>query len=307
MNIESPPVIDYEGSNYQADFWEFGGREYEHQAEIVALNRLLPTSGRLLLELGAGAGRNTPYYGAFDRVVLLDYSRTQLCQAQEKLGVGRRYIYVAADIYHLPFVRGLFDTATMIRTLHHMIDAPLALKQVHEVLQTGAAFILEFPNKRHLKSILRYFFRRQDWNPFSPEPVEIAKLNFDFHPRVVRDWLHDNGFTLERQLTVSHFRLGFIKRIIPLRLLVKLDSLAQLTGNWWQLTPSVFMLCVVCGTTAADLPPADLSCASPGTFFACPACGHYPLEESLAEFSCPACFRRWSFCDGIYDFRKPIP
>jgi SAM-dependent methyltransferase len=268
---------------------------------------LLPASGNLLLELGAGAGRNTPCYGAFDRVVLLDYSRTQLQQAQEKLGIGRRYIYVAADVYHLPFVGGLFDAATMIRTLHHMADAPLALRQVHRVLQPGAAFILEFANKCNLKAILRYFFRRQDWNPFSPDPVEFARLNFDFHPKVVRGWLQEIGFTLERQLTVSHFRMGFIKRIIPLDLLVTLDSMAQLTGDWWQLTPSVFTLSHVYRTAEAALPPPDYSRLSPGSFFACPECGHTPLQESHGELSCAACFRRWSFSDGIYDFRKPIP
>jgi len=304
--IDLPPVIDYEGSNYQADFWESGGREYEHQVETVALHRLLPTSGRLLLELGAGAGRNTPCYGAFDRVVLLDYSRTQLCHAQEKLGVSGRYVYVAADIYRLPFMSGLFDAATMIRTLHHMADAPLALRQVHKVLQPGAAFILEFANKRHLKAILRYIFRRQDWNPFSPEPVEFARLNFDFHPKVVRGWLQDSGFALERQLTVSHFRLGFLKRFVPLHLLVKLDSLAQLTGNWWQLTPSVFVLSSACGYPATGLPPVDISCTSLVSFFACPECSHFPLEENPATLSCPACSRRWSFRDGIYDFREPI-
>jgi ubiquinone/menaquinone biosynthesis C-methylase UbiE len=304
--IDRPPVIDYEGSNYQADFWEVGGRKYEHQVEMVALQRLLPTTGKLLLELGAGAGRNTPCYGAFDRVVLLDYSLTQLRQAQEKLGVGDRYIYVAADIYRLPFISGLFDAATMIRTLHHMVDPSLALQQVRKALHPGAAFILEFANKRNLKAIIRYILRRQNWNPFSLEPVELVKLNFDFHPNMVRSWLQNSGFSLERQLTVSHFRVDLLKRILPLRLLVRLDSLAQLTGDWWQLTPSVFVLSYACSDPSVGLIPFDGSCASPGSFFACTECDHFPLEENHSTISCPSCFQRWSFRDGIYDFRKPI-
>jgi ubiquinone/menaquinone biosynthesis C-methylase UbiE len=115
------------------------------------LRRLLPKSGRLLLELGAGAGRNTPRYLGFDRVVLLDYSRTQLEQAQQRLGKSDKYIYVAADVYRLPFVAGLFDAATMIRTLHHMADAPKALGQIRNVLEAGGVFILEFANKLNLK------------------------------------------------------------------------------------------------------------------------------------------------------------
>ncbi|MFH2039023.1 MAG: class I SAM-dependent methyltransferase, partial [Chloroflexota bacterium] len=114
--MTKPPVCDYEGSDYQASFWGDGLREYEDRAEAIALKRLLPKSGQLLLELGAGAGRNTPRYTGFERIVLLDYSRTQLQQAQSRLGRSPKYTYVAADIYRLPFVDGLFDTATMIRT-----------------------------------------------------------------------------------------------------------------------------------------------------------------------------------------------
>ena len=44
-----------------------------------------------MLELGAGAGRNTPRYRNYDRVVLLDYSRTQLEQARDRLGYTDRY------------------------------------------------------------------------------------------------------------------------------------------------------------------------------------------------------------------------
>ncbi len=73
----TPPVCDYEGSDYQKSFWDQGGREYEDRTEAIALKRLLPKSGQLLLELGAGAGRNTPRYAGYERVVLLDYSTTQ--------------------------------------------------------------------------------------------------------------------------------------------------------------------------------------------------------------------------------------
>ncbi|MEP7356730.1 MAG: class I SAM-dependent methyltransferase, partial [Anaerolineales bacterium] len=109
---QRPPVCDYEGSDYQQTFWDTGQRAYEDQSEARALKAMLPPAGRLLLELGAGAGRNTPRYAGFERIVLLDYSTTQLQQAQARLGAGPRYIYVAADAYALPFVPGLFDAAT---------------------------------------------------------------------------------------------------------------------------------------------------------------------------------------------------
>lgn len=255
---------------------------------------MLPPGGRLLLELGAGAGRNTPRYQNFERIVLLDYSLTQLQQAQKRLGRSPRFIYVAADVYQLPFVPGLFDAATMIRVLHHMADAPLALRQIRGVLQPGAAFILEYASKLNLKAIFRYLLRRQTWSPFTPEPVEFVALNFDFHPRTVRRWLGEMGFTVRRQLTVSHFRIGVLKRMVPTRLLIALDSLAQLTGNWWQLSPSVFTLAQA---------SSDGQLAAQGTFFRCPACGSHDLDETDTAVTCQSCGRTWPVRDGIYDFR----
>jgi SAM-dependent methyltransferase len=250
----------------------------------------------LMLEIGAGAGRNTPRYRQFERIVLLDYSYTQLQQAQARLGQDGRYIFVAADAYRLPFVPGLFDAATMIRTLHHMADALLSIQQVRLVLQPSGVFILEYANKQNIKAILRYWLRRQSWSPFSLDPVEFAALNFDFHPKAIRDWLEVAGFLIVRQLTVSHFRVGMLKRWVPLELLVAMDSAAQWTGNWWQLSPSVFVLAQAVGESPA---------AQPGAFFRCPECGHFPLDELQRAQVCPACTRRWLLRDGIYDFREP--
>ncbi len=292
--METPPVCSYENSDYQASFWEQGGRAYEDAVEAIALRRLLPPEGgKWMLELGAGAGRNTPRYLNYQRVVLLDYSRTQLEQARQHLGESERFTYVAADIYRLPFAGGLFDGATMIRTLHHMSDARRALDQVRQALQPGAIFILEFANKKNIKSILRYALRRQSWSPFSPEPIEFAPLNFDFHPATVRSWLNLTGFAIERQLTVSHFRVGWMKRLLPLGLLVGMDSLAQLTGGWWQLSPSVFTRNRAVGETAL---------AAEGALFRCPACGS-PLDDTPPTINCPSCGRRYPVEGGIYDFR----
>jgi SAM-dependent methyltransferase/uncharacterized protein YbaR (Trm112 family) len=296
--METPPICSYEGSDYQQSFWEQGGRAYEDAVEGVALRRLLPPGGRRMLELGAGAGRNTPRYHGFEQVVLLDYSRTQLEQARQRLGDLLRYRYVAADIYHLPFVNGLFDAATMIRTLHHMAEPRQALDEVRRTLQNSAVFILEFANKQNLKAILRYALRRQSWNPFSAEPIEFAPLNFDFHPATVRTWLQLSGFAVERTLTVSHFRLGLLKRLIPLKLLVWMDSLVQFSGNFWQLTPSVFVLARAVSPTASveQSPPAE------GAFFQCPACGS-ALADTPPELTCASCGRVYPVKDGIYDFR----
>jgi len=298
----TPPVCNYEGSDYQASFWDQGGREYEDRTEAVALKRLLPKQGRLMLELGAGAGRNTPRYLGFNRIVLNDYSRTQLEQAQRRLGKSDKYIYVAADVYRLPFVDGLFDGATMIRVLHHMADAPKALEQLKSVLASDGTFILEFANKLNLKAILRYLLGRQEWSPFTLEPVEFAELNFDFHPKAVQNWLKELGFSIEKILTLSHFRVGFLKRVVPTGILVFFDSILQWTGAWWQYTPSVFVKAVGRKQTSGGL-KRDLSVLD---FFKCPDCEYSPLADKSNHLECSSCKKKWEFKDGIYDFREPM-
>jgi SAM-dependent methyltransferase len=290
--MEHPPICNYEGSDYQTSFWEKGGRAYEDAVEAIALGRLLPSKGVHLLELGAGAGRNTHRYDAYDRVTLLDYSRSQLEQARERLGAQNRYRFIAADIYRLPFVPAVFDGATMIRTLHHMREPAQALEQVRQVLQIGAVFILEYANKQNLKAILRYLIGHQKWSPFSSDAVEFAPLNFDFHPSMVHRWLRDSGFIPQKSLAVSYFRIGLLKRNLPLRLLVKMDSLLQPTGNLFVYSPSVFVRSIVSGQAIT---------VNENTFFACPSC-KTPLDDTPPELRC-SCGQVYRMEDGIYDFR----
>ncbi len=292
--ISHPPICDYEGSDYQKVFWDQGARDYEDQVEAIAIRRLLRQPGELLLEIGAGAGRNTLRYPNFRQIVLLDYSISQLEQAQNRLGQGVRFLYVAADAYHLPFVANLFDAATMIRTIHHLADPNLALHEVRRVLKAGAVFLLEYANKQNLKAIFRYLLGRQTWNPFDSTPIEFAELNFDFHPKAIRQWLHKSGFILKRQLTVSHFRLDFLKRAFPTKLLVALDSLAQYTGAWWQLSPSVFTLAQASGSAVQEPTKG---------FFACPRCQGDQFDHLPNSLLCLKCGEKWEIRQGIYIFR----
>ncbi len=298
MTTERPPVCDYEGADYQASFWDTGQRQYEDETEARALRAFLPPRGKLLLEIGAGAGRNTPRYAGFERIVLMDYSRTQLQQAQARLGRSDRYIYVAADVYRLPFAPGLFDAATMIRVIHHLAAAPAALRQIRAVLQPGAAFILEFANKQNLKAIARWLLRRQNWNPFDPAPVEFVALNFDFHPQTMVRWLRETKLEPLSLRALSYFRLPLFKRLVPNGLLVALDAALQPTGQFAQLSPSIFVRARAEG---------DSPLAPAGQFFRCPECGSVALNENGDHLHCNGCGRHWPVRDGIYDFKEPLP
>jgi len=302
--VTDRPVCDYEGSNYQNDFWGKGEREYEDRAEQIALKAMLPKSGRIFLEIGAGAGRQTPLLKNFDHVVLMDYSRTQLEQARERLGISTRYTFVAANVYQLPFKPKVFSAAMMIRVMHHLVEPLAALKEIKSVIADGGAFILEFANKQNLKSILRYALRQQTWSPFSPEPVEFVKLNFDFHPETMRQWIREAGFEIKAQRSVSHFRIGALKRFVPPTLLAALDGAAQPTGEWIQFAPSVFIKAVISGQLSHSASLRGLASVIShqlSEIFVCPMC-----KSELSELKCVNCGRKFKFENGIYDFKEAL-
>lgn len=295
---KTPPIINYDStgrSTYKTDFWEGKGREYEDRVERIAIKRLLhPWQGQRLLELGAGFGRLSDFYSGYDQVVVLDYARTQLEDARARLG-DSKYLYVAADIYRLPIAEAACDAATMIRVLHHFVDVPAALAQIRQALSPGAVFVLEYANKRNLKAMLRYAIGQQDWNPYSPDPIEFVKLNFDFHPRFIEQHLQALGFETQQKLAVSYFRLGLLKQTVPPAILASLDRALQGSGLLY--SPSVFTRNLVSGMRPVKLP---------AQVFKCPNCHSTDLQEQGEVVYCAGCENRYSKAGGIYDFREAI-
>ena len=288
------PICDYEASTYRTDFWQGQGREYEDAVERVALRRLLPVRGTRLVDVGAGFGRLADLYEAFDEVVLLDYSQSQLEYAREQLGDGR-YTYVAADLYRLPLATHAVDTTVMVRVLHHISDVPAAFGQLARILTPQGAMVLEFANKRHLKNIARYLLTRGE-SPFTPEPYEFADLHFDFAPEWVQERLTEAGFSVERRLSVSLLRSGLLKRTVPTRWLVGLDAALQRPTASLTPAPSVFLRTRRRGETHAL--PVDRA-----ALFRCPDCGHEPLSHVGEGVVCSACQGRWPIINGVYVFK----
>ncbi len=290
-----PKICDYEGSNYRTEFWEGKSRQYEDLVERAVLHRMLPNSGQRLLEIGAGFGRLTQEYHMYEQIVLLDYSLSQLQYAREQLGTSSRFVYVAADVYRLPFRPGVFDGATMIRVIHHMADVPSALRAIRRVLAPNAIFILEHANKRNLKAILRYALKRQQWNPYDLTPVEFVELNFDFHPEYVVQELKAAQFAPQERVPVSFFRLNVLKNRLPTNLLVGLDNVMQQSGLLY--SPSIFVKSAATEDGVNNL--------NTDALFVCPETGAELKREGDTLIS-QANGLRWAIRDGIYDFKAPL-
>lgn len=301
MTDQTPPICDYEGSNYRTEFWEGKGRDYEDGVERVALKKLLPPQGgRRLLEVGAGFGRLSDMYHAYEQVVVLDYSFSQIQYAQSHHGRHTRFVYVAADAYNLPFKAGVFDGATLIRVIHHMQEPFRVLQEIRRILAPQSTFILEHANKRNLKAMLRYALGKQTWSPYTHEPHEFVSLNIDFHPAHMLQLTRAAGFEVLRRLPVSYFRVGALKRHVPTQTLVSLDALLQESALFY--SPSIFMKAFALGDSPAQV---SLPHDTPDALFAAPGSGN-PLTRDGDTLLDAITGLRWAVRDGIYDFKQPI-
>jgi SAM-dependent methyltransferase len=301
---ETPvPICDYEGSPWRTAFWP--GREYEDRAERLAMARLLPPRGKRLIEIGAGFGRLADLYRGYERVILLDYARSMLKEARERLGGDPRFVFAAADLYNLPLTENAVDTAVTVRVLHHVADIPRAFAEIARIVRPRGAYVADFANKRHLKAILKHWLRpllggaahgdgNSPGSPFSLEPYEFVKLNFDYHPSYIRTNLSRMRFQVRDELAVSTFRVGLLKRILSPALLASLDGLIQRPTSGLELSPSLFLRAESEKTGAAELSPA---------LWRCLHCSSIEVDEQPEQLLCRKCGTGYPRVEGIYDFR----
>lgn len=301
-----PPVIDYEGSPYRTEFWEGQGRDYEDAVERLALQRLLPPTGRRIAEIGAGFGRLAHLYLGYEQIILFDYSRTLLQQAVAQWGDDPRFVFAAGNIYQLSLAKASLNALVMVRVMHHLADVPTALKQIQRVLRGGNAAVLEYANKRNVKSVARWLVGRQTWSPLDLMPIEFVKLNFDFHPRWMTKQFDDAQLTVKKQFAVSHFRTPLLKRNVSAATLARVDSWLFGPAGHYPLAPSVFVQVEAEKDGDNQLLRTDVTDIT--DVFSCPACSGdrtFKLEHET-QLVCQLCSKRYAKRDGIWDFKESL-
>jgi len=208
----------------------------------MALRALLPHGGRRLIEVGAGFGRLADEYGGFGEIVLLDSSEVHVAAARASVGIDPRVVVTLGDALELPFPDGHFDVAVCVRMLHHFADPGAVLAELGRVVRPGGVLVLEYANKRNLKSIARWLLGRQQWSPFVPGAVEYRPIHYDHASVSVRRSLRAAGFAIERMRAVSLFRLPGLSRRLPQAVLVRAEALLQEPLGSITPGPSVFVL-----------------------------------------------------------------
>ena len=236
-------VSDYNGYDYKKIFWEDADREYEDQADRMAIRKLLPKRMEKFADIGGGYGRlANEYLKRARKVYIFDYSKTELAQAKEIY--GDKIETKAGDIYKLPFKDNELDGLMMIRVTHHLKHMDKAIAELYRVLKPGGVAVIEVANKRTLPKMARFITGRSKVNPFDKTVANYKEISedgfYNYHPKYVEEIFAETGFKTIKILSVSNFRSKALKKIFKTNNLVKMENGAQQILAPIRFAPSIY-------------------------------------------------------------------
>ena len=233
-------LADYHGFDYQKNFWQGQGREYEHYADRLAVHRLIPQSGARIVDICGGFGRLLPeYFGKYTEVHLFDYAQNLLDQA--KATYGDKVITTQGSVYALPYETSSFDACVMVRASHHLEELPIAIAEIARIMKPGARFVVEIANKRNVLEIIRYALGRSTMRPFDLAPTSRNDKGFyNFHPAYVEALFKKQGLHIKAVLFVSFLRLPILKKILGWRVLAAIEWCIQWPLGFLKISPSLY-------------------------------------------------------------------
>jgi ubiquinone/menaquinone biosynthesis C-methylase UbiE len=306
---------DYENYDYR-QFWQDDKRLYEDSAERIVIKKFIGPigkQGRVFVDLGCGFGRLFSEYKDFGKIILVDYSVSNLKNAREAIGKFLNYdkammekvVYVAADVTCLPLRSSFADVAMTVRVMHHIDNVEKFISEASRILKPGGYFLVEFANKRNLKNIIKFMFGRLKQSPFDIRPLQIGATILDYHPKFIKALLRQTGFKVLKQVSASNYRLGFLKRHINLKILLFFERIYQNIFSFIDTGPSIFLKTINLAPPQTDFGSPEINLAantgplSTGLAAANMAAAKLKalsfkgivesLEDLKTYFCCPAC------------------
>lgn len=118
---------------------------------------MLPLEGKLVLEVGAGTGRDgiaLARRGA--RTVSLDYSAPSLGLIKAQLEPGDRVSPVCGDAFAMPFPDRTFDVVFHQGLLEHFRNAGDLVAENARALKPGGYLLVDVPQRYHYYTVIKH-------------------------------------------------------------------------------------------------------------------------------------------------------
>ena len=245
-------MVAYDTYDYPR-YWR--SRKYEHLSEIFAIKDFLAKYGKfkLLADIGCGYGRLMPAYREHaERIILLDPSKKLLKIAKKACKHEKNIDFKKGSVEKLEseVKSGSLDAVVLVRVLHHVEDVGKAFEAIGKAMKKDGILIVEFANKLHGKALLKNFLKGNFTFPLDIFPLDRrSKTNkskksivfLNHHPDEVERLLEESGFEIIEKRSVSNFRSRFIKRVIPLSILLAIEKRFQKPLAKINFGPSIFL------------------------------------------------------------------
>jgi SAM-dependent methyltransferase len=229
-------------------YWQ--GRDYEHQAELLAISRLLYLRHfKTAADIGGGYGRLTAFLAPFaKKIFLIEPSKKQRDLAKTFLRGLNGISINPGTAEHTGLPDASVDLVLLIRVMHHLPNPVPSLNEINRILKPGGILVLEFANSLHFKARINSLFSGQ---PILPSPLDrrsgasirhhtIAFVNH--HPNTVFKLITQTGFFIDQLLSVSNLRSPSLKKYVPQKLLLSLEKILQPSLSSIYFGPSIFVL-----------------------------------------------------------------
>lgn len=236
-------------SHHYEDFWV--GRDYEHLAETIAINKLL--SGRRYavgIDYGGGYGRLSRTLLKYcDYLYLADPSDQQLDLAKSKLQSEPNIGFMKLeDEAVIPLGDSKLDLVVMVRVSHHLIDPAKTLVEINRVLKPGGQAVIEIANAAHFLNRLKHYLRFQK---LSKDPVRIGVVAngindvtpfVNHNPKTIEHLFKAHNLQVIDKLSVSNLRSGLLKRTLGLSVILAIEGFLQKKLAFLSFGPSIIYL-----------------------------------------------------------------
>ncbi len=233
--------------NYRK-YWD--GREYEHAAEEMAIQRLLKGKKfRSAVDVGGGFGRLCLLLENYaDKVTLAEPSQQQLDLAKDFLKDHPEVDRKLMQADDLQFKNGEIDLLTMVRVMHHLPDPSQEFSEIARVLADDGYAIIEVASYAHARNRIKHALKGKRM-PAKPVDIRSAanqreeEIPFVNHnPKTVIRQFQHAGLQVERVLSVSNLRSTTLKKHVPMSAMLTAEKLLQAAFAGIYFGPSIFFL-----------------------------------------------------------------
>jgi ubiquinone/menaquinone biosynthesis C-methylase UbiE len=232
------------------------GRGYEHNSEVAAVRELLKSIKKVnsVLEVGAGFGRLVNSYSfRAKKVIITDPSSKLLKIARDRFRDKKKYRFIHSSLENLGqrLRAGSVDLIVVVRVIHHLKNLDEAILNLSRLLKNKGYLILEYPNKRNLKAVLKEFFQGNFTFPIDISSKDLRSKKslkrkdlpfFNYHPDRIEKLLTDHNFKIIEKRSVSNLRSGPLKKILSTDTLISLEKVLQKPLALFSFGPSIFLL-----------------------------------------------------------------